>query len=131
MNIPEQTRSLTARIGAYGRDYPKGHRIPPHRHDWHQLIYARTGVMTVSTAEGAWVVPPQRAVWLPAATEHEIRRELEDADQERRENDELRDVVEGEAEEPVEVPRPDPAREARASGRRRPLAQRSARGRGP
>jgi AraC-like DNA-binding protein len=73
MNIPEQTRPLTARIGAYARDYPKGHRIPPHRHDWHQLVYARTGVMTVSTAEGAWVVPPQRAVWLPAATEHEIR----------------------------------------------------------
>jgi AraC-like DNA-binding protein len=73
MNIPEQTKPLTARIGAYAHDYPKGHHIPPHRHDWHQLVYARTGVMTVSTARGAWVVPPQRAVWMPAKTDHQIR----------------------------------------------------------
>jgi AraC-like DNA-binding protein len=73
MNIPERTRPLTAGIGAYARDFPKGHHVAPHRHDWHQLVYARAGVMTVSTAAGAWVVPPQRAVWMPAATEHEIR----------------------------------------------------------
>ncbi len=54
-------------------DYPKGNLIPPHRHDWAQLIYARAGVMTVSTAAGAWVVPPQRAVWMPALLEHAIR----------------------------------------------------------
>jgi AraC-like DNA-binding protein len=73
MNIPEETKPLAAGIGAYAHDYPKGHRIAPHRHDWHQLIYARAGVMTVTTARGAWVVPPQRAVWMPAATEHAIR----------------------------------------------------------
>jgi AraC-like DNA-binding protein len=54
-------------------DYPKGHLIPPHRHDWAQLVYARAGVMTVVTAAGAWVVPPQRAVWMPAGMEHAIR----------------------------------------------------------
>jgi AraC-like DNA-binding protein len=73
MNIPEQTKPLAAGVSAYAHDYPKGHHIAPHRHDWHQLVYARAGVMTVSTAGGAWVVPPQRAAWLPAATEHEIR----------------------------------------------------------
>jgi AraC-like DNA-binding protein len=73
MNISEQTRPLTAEIGAYARDFPKGHQIAPHRHAWHQLVYARAGVMTVSTPRGAWVVPPQRAVWMPAAKEHEIR----------------------------------------------------------
>ena len=51
--------------------------------------------------------------------QHQVGRELEDADQERRQDDELRDVVEGEAEEPVQVSRPDPGRSARASGRRR------------
>ena len=73
MNIPEQTRPLTPAIGAYAHDYPKGHHIAPHRHAWHQLVYARAGVMTVGTMRGAWVVPPQRAVWMPAATDHEIR----------------------------------------------------------
>jgi AraC-like DNA-binding protein len=46
--------------------------IPPHAHDWHQLIYASEGVMWVKTAEGDWVVPPSRAVWVPAGVEHGI-----------------------------------------------------------
>lgn len=73
MSIVEQTRPLTPTVGAYAHDYPKGHHIEPHCHAWHQLVYARSGVMTVSTAHGAWVVPPQRAVWMPATTAHEIR----------------------------------------------------------
>ncbi|HEX5794592.1 MAG TPA: helix-turn-helix transcriptional regulator [Geminicoccaceae bacterium] len=68
----ERTDPLSARVRAYAFDYPKGHQIAPHRHDWAQLIYARAGVMTVATAAGAWVVPPQRAVWVPAGTEHAI-----------------------------------------------------------
>jgi AraC-like DNA-binding protein len=72
MNVVEQTRPLTPKVGAYAHDYPKGHHIEPHCHAWHQLVYARGGVMTVSTAHGAWVVPPQRAVWMPATTAHEI-----------------------------------------------------------
>jgi len=49
-----------------------GHQIPPHSHDWHQLIYASEGVMWVHTALGDWVVPPNRAVWVPAGVEHSI-----------------------------------------------------------
>lgn len=48
------------------------HRIPPHSHDWHQLIYASEGVMWVHTALGDWVVPPNRGVWVPAGVEHGI-----------------------------------------------------------
>jgi AraC-like DNA-binding protein len=73
MNVVELTKPLTATVGAYARDFPKGHHIGLHCHAWHQLVYARGGVMTVSTPQGAWVVPPQRAVWLPARTAHEIR----------------------------------------------------------
>src|ERR1700724_1211249 len=46
--------------------------IAPHAHDWHQLIYASEGVMWVHTAQGEWVVPPNRAVWVPAGVEHGI-----------------------------------------------------------
>jgi AraC-like DNA-binding protein len=48
------------------------HVIGPHAHDWHQLIYASEGVMWVHTAQGDWVVPPNRAVWVPAGVEHGI-----------------------------------------------------------
>jgi AraC-like DNA-binding protein len=46
--------------------------IAPHAHDWHQLIYASEGVMWVHTEQGEWVVPPNRAVWVPAGVEHGI-----------------------------------------------------------
>ncbi len=42
----------------------------PHGHDWHQLSYASAGVLRVATADSAWIVPPHRAVWIPAGVEH-------------------------------------------------------------
>ena len=38
-----------------------------------KLIYAASGVTTVETAQGIWVVPPTRAVWVPAYTAHSIK----------------------------------------------------------
>lgn len=46
--------------------------VDEHAHQWHQLIYASEGVMWVHTAEGEWVVPPNRAVWVPAGVVHSI-----------------------------------------------------------
>lgn len=43
-----------------------------HRHERAQLLFASSGVMSVTTTEGAWVVPPLRAVWIPALTDHQI-----------------------------------------------------------
>lgn len=53
-------------------DYPAGHVIPSHFHDRDQLVYASRGVMTVRTSEGTWVVPTDRAVWIPATVPHTI-----------------------------------------------------------
>jgi AraC-like DNA-binding protein len=55
------------------KDFPDGHHIAPHSHERAQLIFAAEGVMMVSTADGSWAVPPQRAVWMPAGARHEIR----------------------------------------------------------
>ena len=52
--------------------HSSGYVIPAHSHDWHQLIYATEGVMSVYTAHGTWVIPPHRAVWVPARVEHSI-----------------------------------------------------------
>src|SRR5690242_19023705 len=53
-------------------DYAPSQHIASHAHVEHQLVYAATGVMTVSTPEAAWVVPPQRAVFIPGRIEHAI-----------------------------------------------------------
>jgi AraC-like DNA-binding protein len=53
-------------------DYPAGHVISWHYHDRDQLVYASRGVMTVRTEAGTWVVPTQRAVWIPARVAHTI-----------------------------------------------------------
>jgi AraC-like DNA-binding protein len=54
-------------------DSPHGQHYPMHRHFRAQLAFASEGVMTVTSTAGAWVVPPQQAVWLPAGVEHEVR----------------------------------------------------------
>jgi AraC-like DNA-binding protein/quercetin dioxygenase-like cupin family protein len=54
------------------QDYPAGRVVPLHFHDRDQLVYASRGVMTVRTSDGAWVVPTQRAVWIPAMIPHTI-----------------------------------------------------------
>ena len=49
-----------------------GHRerIGWHYHDVQQLVYPGSGVLAISAAAGTWVVPPQRAVWIPAGVPH-------------------------------------------------------------
>ena len=54
-------------------DLAHGKVIPSHKHRRSQLVHAACGVMTVTTREGTWVVPPQRAVWVPGGVEHQIR----------------------------------------------------------
>ncbi|KAA9367276.1 AraC family transcriptional regulator [Ochrobactrum quorumnocens] len=44
---------------------------PKHSHAEAQLLYAVSGVISITTGEGTWVVPPSRAVWLPPGFEHE------------------------------------------------------------
>jgi len=44
-----------------------------HMHEEAQLIYAISGVVSVTTTDGTWVVPPSRAVWVPAGIEHETK----------------------------------------------------------
>ncbi|CAI1031459.1 AraC family transcriptional regulator [Serratia quinivorans] len=58
---------------AIGNDYPAGYLLPMHSHRRAQLLYGATGVMHVFTRQGNWLVPPQRAVWLPPQMPHEVR----------------------------------------------------------
>lgn len=53
-------------------DSPGEQHFPMHRHFRAQLVFASEGVMRVTTGVGTWVVPPQQAVWVPAAVDHEV-----------------------------------------------------------
>jgi len=53
--------------------YPAGFHITPHWHARAQVLFATAGTMTVRTPRHAWIVPPSRALWIPARTVHEIR----------------------------------------------------------
>ncbi len=49
------------------------HEVHPHQHIWGQLLYASQGVMQVMAQGHIWVIPPQRAVWIPPNVEHAIK----------------------------------------------------------
>ena len=55
-----------------GQVVPARQVVPPQPRDWHQLIYATRGVMTVRTDQCAWVVPPHRGVWIPAGIRYRV-----------------------------------------------------------
>ncbi|MEN8196727.1 MAG: cupin domain-containing protein, partial [Pseudomonadota bacterium] len=57
---------------AFARDLGDGHVVAMHRHDHGQLVYCATGTMRISTNTGLWIVPAQRAVWIPAGEGHEV-----------------------------------------------------------
>lgn len=65
----EADRPLTV----MAKDYQTGADIPEHEHGRAQLLYALSGVMRVSVAGGAWVVPPQRALWIPPGWRHAVQ----------------------------------------------------------
>ena len=52
--------------------YRRGTRLDTHMHREAQLVYAARGTMQVTTPKGRWLVPTDRAVWVPARSEHAI-----------------------------------------------------------
>jgi AraC-like DNA-binding protein len=73
------SRQLTAEqepflaIRSLATNYSSGYQIASHRHTWHQLLYASSGAMTVSTERSSWMIPTARAVFIPAHCAHAIR----------------------------------------------------------
>jgi AraC-like DNA-binding protein len=59
--------------GPTRRSLVHGERIDWHRHDLNQLCYPLRGALQVSTPTGTWLVPPHRAVWVPAGVPHAHR----------------------------------------------------------
>jgi AraC-like DNA-binding protein/mannose-6-phosphate isomerase-like protein (cupin superfamily) len=67
----EQEPFLVAR--ALSATYSSGYVLHPHVHASHQLLFASSGAMTVTGDRTTWMIPPRRAVLIPAGTPHSIR----------------------------------------------------------
>lgn len=72
--LPLSDRRQSTADGAHmlATRYPKGTRLDTHAHREAQLVYAAAGTMQVTTPKGRWLVPPDRAVWVPAHLPHAI-----------------------------------------------------------
>ncbi|MER7578424.1 helix-turn-helix transcriptional regulator [Kitasatospora sp. NPDC097691] len=68
---PGTVDQVAAAIVVRAYDLAPGSRFGTHRHDTHQVVWARNGVLTVSTEDGEWILPPTRALWIPAGTAHQ------------------------------------------------------------
>jgi len=73
-----QADDTTIAIRSFGVTFGRGQKVspqylvPPAAGLWHQLVCATRGALTVRTDECAWVVPPHRAVWLPAGFQYRL-----------------------------------------------------------
>src|SRR6202022_5132197 len=65
-------RTTSDGVHLVARHYRKGVRLDTHMHREAQLVYAARGTMQVTAPKGRWLVPPDRAVWVPARFEHSI-----------------------------------------------------------
>jgi len=65
---------LPRKIAVRTSDCASGDYVPMHSHAWGQLLFLTEGLVEArATGSGTWIVPPQRAVWVPAYIEHEIK----------------------------------------------------------
>lgn len=59
-----------APVTAFAGEQDGDTRGPAHSHTRHQLFHIVSGSVTVTTAMGSFVVPPERALWMPSGVRH-------------------------------------------------------------
>lgn len=65
-------QSVPRPVAAMSKRFGDGQRIAAHCHPRAQLIFAVSGTMSIDTDRGTWLVPPDRALWMPAGETHAI-----------------------------------------------------------
>lgn len=63
---------LEQKIIAIETQYAPHHVLEMHSHQRAQLLYGAEGVMHVETPQGNWIIPPERAVWIPSQVPHQL-----------------------------------------------------------
>jgi AraC-like DNA-binding protein/quercetin dioxygenase-like cupin family protein len=79
MSQARQARKLTVEqepfliVRSMATQYSSGYRMEEHTHEWRQLLYATSGAMTVYAGRWSWMIPPGKAVYIPAGCRHSMR----------------------------------------------------------
>jgi AraC-like DNA-binding protein len=66
-----ELQSVPRPVAAMAKNYPVDYKGYTHTHRRSQFLYAISGSMRLSFETASWIVPPRRAVWLPAAYPHQ------------------------------------------------------------
>ena len=69
---PRDYQAVPRPMAAMAKAFADRAEIAPHFHHRDQLLFAVRGTMRVRTDEEAWIVPPDRAVYIPGGTTHAI-----------------------------------------------------------
>ena len=72
---PDKDRPIRAKVHRLRTDQ----RVVPHHHPWAQVAVSAKGVVRLTVEHGTYLVPPSRALWIPAGVEHAVSI-VEDAD---------------------------------------------------
>ena len=66
--VPTSERPVRAKCRLLKADT----QVKPHRHPWGQLAISTTGTIRLTVAQGTYIVPPSRALWVPPGMEHAV-----------------------------------------------------------
>jgi AraC-like DNA-binding protein len=67
-----EAEDYPAAVVAYAGEIAKGTHYGMHSHRRAQLFHILSGAVTVETGRGSFVVPPERAVWIPSDVAHAV-----------------------------------------------------------
>lgn len=72
VNLPGREPTPERPVRLVARNLNAYELLAAHQHDWGQVTYALDGVVRVTVGNSTWIVPPQRAIWIPARAMHEV-----------------------------------------------------------
>lgn len=71
-NLPDRAPSPARPVRIVARDLRASELLAAHSHPWGQLTITLDGVVRVTVGNSSWIVPPQRAIWIPPDVQHEV-----------------------------------------------------------
>ena len=72
LNLPDRAPTPDRPVRLVARDLKASELLAAHSHEWGQVTYALEGVVRVTVGKSTWIVPPQRAIWIPPQALHEV-----------------------------------------------------------
>lgn len=72
LHLPGRAPTPERPVRMVARDLNASELLAAHSHAWGQVTYALDGVVRVTVGNSTWIVPPQRAIWIPPALQHEV-----------------------------------------------------------